>query len=89
MFICEYDYTVAPLDREYITNYAKELFSKHKEISEDHYNNCWRTFIEKKDMTNFDCGANVTAFILNEIKYFCILLHGGLNSEQWYYGKVI
>ena len=88
MYICEYDTTCAPFDREYITSYAQELFPQCKEIPEQYYEQCLTTAVNNgqyaDSMQEF---GNVHTFVLNEIEYFCIVLNPGLNGEQWFYGK--
>jgi hypothetical protein len=89
MFICEYDYTMQPLDRDNITSYAQEIFPRNREISEEHYQQCLSTAVDNGQYaTTNQSSANVHAFLLNDIKYFCIVLNPGLNAEQWYYGKI-
>lgn len=90
MFVCEYDYTTQPMDREYISKYAKELFPKCNEITEQHYQSCLQTAVENGQYAETNQSNYTThAFLLNEIKYFCIVLNPGLNGEQWYYGKTL
>ena len=90
MFVCEYDYTMQPMDREHITSYAKELFPKCTEITEQHYQACIQTALDNKQYAATNQSNHTThAFLLNGIKYFCIVLNPGLNAEQWFYGKTI
>lgn len=90
MFICEYDYTHVPMDRNNISEYARELFPLHMEIEEEHYQACLQTSIENGQYAETNQSNHSThAFLLNDVKYFCIVLNPGLNAEQWYYGKVL